>query len=226
MQSRDSSYFLPQPKGQFFVTLHLDSELTKQNPMTQTPKEERILGIDPGTNILGYSIIEKHGKQSELLKMDVLVLGQKIEMSTRMKQLFDRVVQIIDLYNPDILAIEAPFFGKNVQSMLKLGRAQGLCIAAALSRDIPFVEYSPRKIKQSITGNGAASKEQVANFLQRIFRFEQIPQHLDATDSLAVALCHSYQDDLPSQIKQTQKPARKKASSWATFLTQHPDRVK
>ena len=133
-------------------------------------KERVILGIDPGTNVLGYSIIEQRGKQSQLLKMDVIVLGTKDDLSTKMKKLFDQITEIIDIFKPDILAIEAPFFGKNVQSMLKLGRAQGICIAAAFSRSIPFVEYSPRKIKQSITGNGAASKEQVANMLQRMFK--------------------------------------------------------
>lgn len=189
-------------------------------------KEKRILGIDPGTNITGYSIIEQRGKQTELLTMSCIVLGTKMEMSTKMKILFDKVSAIIEVYKPDMLAIEAPFFGKNVQSMLKLGRAQGLCIAAAFARNVPFVEYSPRKIKQSITGNGAASKEQVANMLQRIFRFDEIPNHLDATDSLAVALCHAYQNDLPIQKSETQKSKGKKAGSWAAFINQNPDRVK
>ncbi|MFA6932248.1 MAG: crossover junction endodeoxyribonuclease RuvC, partial [Bacteroidales bacterium] len=123
------------------------------NTMRNGVKERIILGIDPGTNVLGYSVIEQKGKAITLLEMDVLKLGKIKDMSTRMKVLFDSIVTIIDKYNPDILSIEAPFFGKNVQSMLKLGRAQGLCIAAAFSRSIPFVEYSPRKIKQSITGN-------------------------------------------------------------------------
>ena len=189
-------------------------------------KERVILGIDPGTNVLGYSIIEQRGKQSQLLKMDVLVLGTKDDLSTKMKKLFDQITEIIDIFKPDILAIEAPFFGKNVQSMLKLGRAQGICIAAAFSRSIPFVEYSPRKIKQSITGNGAASKEQVANMLQRIFKFEAIPSHLDATDALAVAVCHSYQkEDLLVSNSSVKKTSSKK-SSWASFISQNPDRVK
>lgn len=192
----------------------------------QFAKETRILGIDPGTNITGYSIIEQKGKSSELLTMSCIVLGTKTEMSTKMKILFDKVSDIIELYKPDILAIEAPFFGKNVQSMLKLGRAQGLCIAAAFARNLPFVEYSPRKIKQSITGNGAASKEQVANMLQRIFRFDEIPDHLDATDSLAVALCHAYQNDLPVNTPEIKKRSGKKVNSWAAFLSQNPDRLK
>ena len=189
-------------------------------------KERVILGIDPGTNVLGYSIIEQRGKQSQLLKMDVLVLGTKEDLSTKMKKLFDQITEIIDIFKPDILAIEAPFFGKNVQSMLKLGRAQGICIAAAFSRSIPFVEYSPRKIKQSITGNGAASKEQVANMLQRIFKFEEIPSYLDATDALAVAVCHSYQkEDLLVSNSSVKKTSSKK-SSWASFVSQNPDRIK
>lgn len=189
-------------------------------------KERVILGIDPGTNILGYSIIEQKGKETSLLKMDVIVLGTKDELSTKMKMLFDKITEIIDIFKPDILAIEAPFFGKNVQSMLKLGRAQGICIAAAFSRSIPFVEYSPRKVKQSITGNGAASKEQVANMLQRMFNFESIPSHLDATDALAVAVCHSYQkEDLLVSDSSAKKTSSKK-SSWASFVSQNPDRVK
>lgn len=193
--------------------------------MTQRSGEKRILGIDPGTNILGYSIVQQCGKSVQLLTMDVLVLGTKEEMNTKMKQLFDKVTQIIDTYHPDMLAIEAPFFGKNVQSMLKLGRAQGLCIAAAFSRSIPFVEYSPRKIKQSITGNGAASKEQVANMLRRIFHFDEIPEHLDATDALAVALCHCYQNDIPQEVEKTKRSVGKK-TSWAAFVNQNPDRLK
>lgn len=189
-------------------------------------KERVILGIDPGTNVLGYSIIEQRGKQSQLLKMDVLVLGTKDDLSTKMKKLFDQITEIIDIFKPDILAIEAPFFGKNVQSMLKLGRAQGICIAAAFSRSIPFVEYSPRKVKQSITGNGAASKEQVANMLQRMFKFEEIPSYLDATDALAVAVCHSYQkEDLLVSNSSVKKTSSKK-SSWASFVSQNPDRIK
>lgn len=189
-------------------------------------KERVILGIDPGTNVLGYSIIEQRGKQSQLLKMDVLVLGTKEDLSTKMKKLFDQITEIIDIFKPDILAIEAPFFGKNVQSMLKLGRAQGICIAAAFSRSIPFVEYSPRKVKQSITGNGAASKEQVANMLQRMFNFETIPSYLDATDALAVAVCHSYQKEELMVSSSSVKKTSSKKTSWASFISQNPDRVK
>ncbi len=193
---------------------------------TISKKERVILGIDPGTNVLGYSIIEQYGKTNRLLKMDVLVLGTKDDLSTKMKKLFDKITEIIDVFKPDILAIESPFFGKNVQSMLKLGRAQGICIAAAFSRSIPFVEYAPRRIKQSITGNGAASKEQVANMLQRMFNFEDIPSYLDATDALAVAVCHSYQNENIVESKSTNKKSTTKKTSWASFVSQNPDRIK
>lgn len=191
--------------------------------MAKTVSENVILGIDPGTNVLGYSVIEQKGKQITLLEMNVLKLGKIKDMSTRMKELFDIIVTIIDKYNPDILSIEAPFFGKNVQSMLKLGRAQGLCIAAAFSRSIPFVEYSPRKIKQSITGNGASSKEQVALMLQRMVEFD-MPKYLDATDALAVAVCHFHCQDNPIPPVQRAKKQSSKAA-WGSFVEKNPDKL-
>lgn len=191
--------------------------------MAKTVSENVILGIDPGTNVLGYSVIEQKGKQITLLEMNVLKLGKIKDMSTRMKELFDIIVTIIDKYNPDILSIEAPFFGKNVQSMLKLGRAQGLCIAAAFSRSIPFVEYSPRKIKQSITGNGASSKEQVALMLQRMVEFD-MPKYLDATDALAVAVCHFHCQDNPIPSVQRAKKQSSKAA-WGSFVEKNPDKL-
>lgn len=187
---------------------------------------QRILGIDPGTNILGFSVIEIQGKSIKLIEMSVLKLGKIDDMSKRMKVLFDTISNIIDKYQPEILSIEAPFFGKNVQSMLKLGRAQGLCIAAALSKDIPFYEYSPRKIKQSITGNGASSKEQVALMLQRIIEFETMPKDLDATDALAAAVCHSYQKELEIETVDNKKIKTKKSSSWSSFVINNPEKVK
>lgn len=187
---------------------------------------QRILGIDPGTNILGFSVIEIQGKSIKLIEMSVLKLGKIDDMSKRMKVLFDTISNVIDKYQPEILSIEAPFFGKNVQSMLKLGRAQGLCIAAALSKDIPFYEYSPRKIKQSITGNGASSKEQVALMLQRIIEFETMPKDLDATDALAAAVCHSYQKELEIETEDNKKIKTKKSSSWSSFVINNPEKVK
>lgn len=187
---------------------------------------QRILGIDPGTNILGFSVIEIQGKSIKLIEMSVLKLGKIDDMSKRMKVLFDTISNVIDKYQPEILSIEAPFFGKNVQSMLKLGRAQGLCIAAALSKDIPFYEYSPRKIKQSITGNGASSKEQVALMLQRIIEFETMPKDLDATDALAAAVCHSYQKELLIDTGDNKKTKTKKSSSWSSFVINNPEKIK
>ncbi|MDR1725395.1 MAG: crossover junction endodeoxyribonuclease RuvC [Bacteroidales bacterium] len=184
-----------------------------------------ILGIDPGTNVLGYSFITLNGKKIELLEMDILKLSNKDDLSYKMKIIFDFVTAQVKRYKPDILAIEAPFFGKNVQSMLKLGRVQGLCIAAALATDIPFVEFSPRKIKQSITGNGASSKEQVASMLGRMINIDYKPKYLDATDALAVAVCYAFQKDLVID-KMDVKTSRKKTSSWTSFITNNPKRVK
>ena len=164
--------------------------------------------------------------------MGVLKLKQYDNQALKLKKIFERVLEIIDEYHPDELAIEAPFFGKNVQSMLKLGRAQGVAMAAALYRDIPIFEYSPRKIKQSITGNGAASKEQVALMLQKIIQFENLPEFLDATDATAAAVCHYFQRDINiicdnDTVSKTVKiPKGKKSfNSWSSFISDNPDKV-
>ncbi len=192
-------------------------------------ENKTILGIDPGTNVLGYSIIKTQGNKIELIEMGVLRLGKIEDMNVRMKVLFESVSNIIEKYKPNELSIEATFFGKNVQSMLKLGRAQGLCIAAAINKGLDFFEYSPRKIKQSVTGNGASSKEQVALMLQRLIGFEEIPKNLDETDALAVAVCHSYQNTalMPptANNKSRSKSRPKSSSSWAAFINDNPDRV-
>jgi len=151
-----------------------------------------ILGIDPGTVIMGYGLIHIQGKEMKVLAMGVIKLDKMNDHPTRLKKIFERTVEIIKEYHPDEMAIEAPFFGKNVQSMLKLGRAQGVAIAAALSQNIPICEYSPKKIKQSITGNGNASKEQVSGMLQNILSTKMDDMPLDATDGLAAALCHHF----------------------------------
>lgn len=193
-------------------------------------KERIILGIDPGTLIMGYSLIMQRDKQLSLLRMGVLKLKQYDNQALKLKKIFERVLEIIDEYHPDELAIEAPFYGKNVQSMLKLGRAQGVAMAAALYRDIPIFEYSPRKIKQSITGNGAASKEQVAIMLQKIIKFDHLPDFLDATDATAAAVCHYFQRSLnivndTDETKTVKIPkAKKSSSSWLTFINNNPDR--
>ena len=157
--------------------------------------EKIILGIDPGTTIMGYGLIHIHGKKFELINMGVLHLSKLKSHELKLKKIFDRTLQLIEEYKPDELAVEAPFFGKNVQSMLKLGRAQGVAMSAALHRDIPIFEYSPKKIKMSITGNGNASKEQVASMLKSLMNIKEIPKHLDATDGLAAAVCHHFQKE-------------------------------
>jgi crossover junction endodeoxyribonuclease RuvC len=182
------------------------------------PKERIILGIDPGTNVTGYGVIKISGNNPELMAIGSIDLTKLGDHYIKLKHIFERTIGIIDEYHPDELAIEAPFYGKNVQSMLKLGRAQGAAIAAALTRSLPIFEYAPRKIKMSITGQGAASKEQVAAMLMRILKFKKLEIKLDATDGLAAALCHFYQSD---------KPREEKAySSWKDFMNKNPKRVK
>lgn len=186
--------------------------------MKAKPKERIILGIDPGTSITGYGVIKVSGNIPELLAIGSIELSKFGDHYIKLKHIFDRTIGIIDEYHPDELAIEAPFYGKNVQSMLKLGRAQGAAIAAALTRSLPIFEYAPRKIKMSITGQGAASKEQVAAMLMSILKFKITEIKLDATDGLAAALCHFYQSNSPSQ--------EKAYSSWKDFMSKNPKRVK
>jgi crossover junction endodeoxyribonuclease RuvC len=182
------------------------------------PKERIILGIDPGTSITGYGVIRTVGNKPELITIGSIDLAKFGDHYLKLKHIFERTAGIIDEYHPDELAIEAPFYGKNVQSMLKLGRAQGAAIAAALSRSLPIFEYAPRKIKMSITGQGAASKEQVAAMLMNILKFKLADIKLDATDGLAAALCHFYQ---------TNNPVHEKGyNSWKDFMNKNPKRVK
>ena len=182
--------------------------------------ENIIIGIDPGTNVMGYALLGVNGKKPELIVMGVLQLSRMEDHYMRLRHIYERVSGVIEEYLPDEMAIEAPFYGKNVQSMLKLGRAQGVAMVAALNRKIPIAEYEPRKIKMAITGNGAASKEQVAMMLQRTLGIDEamMPDLLDATDALAAALCHFYERNKPFTGKGTK--------SWKTFIAQHPDRVK
>lgn len=186
--------------------------------MKEKPKERIILGIDPGTNVTGYGVISISGNKPELVTIGAIDLSKFRDHYIKLKHIFDRTIGIIDEYKPDELAIEAPFYGKNVQSMLKLGRAQGAAIAAALSRSLPIFEYAPRKIKMSITGEGSASKEQVAEMLMRLLKFKNREIKLDATDGLAAALCHFYQTNNPV--------AEKTFSSWKDFINKNPGRVK
>lgn len=182
--------------------------------------ERIIIGIDPGTNLMGYGVLGVNSKTTAMVAMGVIKLSKFESHYLRLRRIHERVLGLIEQYLPDEMAIEAPFFGKNVQSMLKLGRAQGVAMAAALIRDIPITEYEPRKIKQAITGNGAASKEQVQEMLRRILAIprEQLLPELDATDALAAALCHFYETSRPSLPKGP--------SSWKEFIARNPGRIK
>lgn len=177
-----------------------------------------ILGVDPGTNILGYSVVEICQNEMKLIEIDVLRMEKSADHYQKLKGIFDGISKVIRKFRPTEMAIESPFFGKNVQSMLKLGRAQGVAISIALSEGVPVIEYSPRKIKQSITGNGNASKEQVAAILSRLLQFDHEYLLLDATDALAVAVCHHFQNKIP-------QTTLKKVSGWKQFLQQNPERL-
>ncbi len=181
-----------------------------------------MLGIDPGTVIMGYSIISIEQEKITVVEFSSLKLPIKKDNYERLRLIHQRVTELVTEFRPHALAIEAPFFGKNVQSMLKLGRAQGVAIAAAMHFNIPVTEYSPRRIKQAITGNGNADKEQVWKMLLNIVDLPNVPKSYDATDALAVAICHHYSDKLI-----VKKPTRKKkvAASWNSFILKNPDRV-
>lgn len=178
-----------------------------------------ILGIDPGTNVMGYGIINSDKNKINCLAIGVLELTKVADPYLKLKMIFDRVSSLISGYNPDSLAIEAQFYSKNAQSMLKLGRAQGVAIAAAVAKGLTINEYEPRKIKMSVTGYGNATKEQVALMLARLLNLTELPDKFDATDALAVAVCHHYQLQLPSAVAGG-------AKSWKAFINQNPDRVK
>jgi crossover junction endodeoxyribonuclease RuvC len=175
-----------------------------------------ILGIDPGTNIMGYGVIHIQKNKALLVTLGVLDMQKLDDQPIKLKTIFERTLSLIDEYKPDEVSLEAPFFGKNVQSMLKLGRAQGVAIAAALYRNIPIFEYSPKKIKMSITGNGNASKEQVASMLKSLLLIKEMPKYLDATDGLAAAMCHYFQNGKPE--------GGKTFSGWKAFLGENPQR--
>lgn len=188
--------------------------------MIQPVKEKIILGIDPGTTIMGYGLLRVVGTKPEMIAMGVIDLRKFKDPYLKLRHIYERVQSIIESYLPDELAIEAPFFGKNVQSMLKLGRAQGVAMAAALTRDLPITEYAPLKIKMAITGNGQASKEQVADMLQRMLHLakDEMPAFMDATDALAAAYCHFLQMGRPT--------VDKGYNGWKDFIAKNPGRVK
>lgn len=191
------------------------------------------MGIDPGTNFMGYGIIEVEGREMRSVVMGDIDLHTMSDPYRKLRYIFDRVGKLIDDYQPREVALESPFFGANVQSMLKLGRAQGVAMAAALSRDKEVFEYAPTRIKQAITGSGSASKEQVAAIIKRMLKLEYVPRRLDATDGMAVAMCHYYTARTPiSQAMGTArvkglgggKKAAKGSSSWEAFIKQNPER--
>ncbi len=177
-----------------------------------------ILGIDPGTTIMGFGLIKTTKKEMELIQLHELQLKKYDNHFLKLKKIFSRTIELIDEFHPDEIAIEAPFFGKNVQSMLKLGRAQGVAMAAGLSREVSITEYSPKKIKMAITGNGNASKEQVAKMLQKLLKIKTLPKNLDATDGLAAAVCHYY--------NRGRITSDKSYSGWGAFVSQNPNKVK
>ena len=180
--------------------------------------ERIILGIDPGTTIMGFGLIRVINKKMEFIQLNELQLNKMEDHYMRLGRIFERTIELIDTYHPDEIAIEAPFFGKNVQSMLKLGRAQGVAMAAGLSRQIPITEYEPKKIKMAITGNGNASKEQVAKMLQQLLGLKELPKNLDSTDGLAAAVCHFFNTGKVT--------VGKSYSGWDAFVKQNEERIK
>ena len=195
-------------------------------PLQQEPRI--ILGIDPGTLVMGYGLIAIHKSNISLVEMGVLQLSKHKDHAERLELIFRKMESLIKVHKPEAVAIEAPFFGKNVQSMLKLGRAQGVAIAASMMHGLRAVEYAPRKIKQSITGRGNATKEQVWQMLQHTLKFEEDPRFMDATDAVAVALCYHYQNKIPqlgngSVTKRVTK--NKQSSNWESFIASNPGRI-
>jgi crossover junction endodeoxyribonuclease RuvC len=188
-------------------------------------KTYRILGVDPGTVKMGYALLEINGNQMKTMDIGVIFLDALSDHPTRLLKILERLQSIIDTYKPTIMAIEAPFYAKNVQSMLKLGRAQGVAMAVGMDKGLEIFEYSPRKIKQSVTGNGNASKEQVAYLLQSQLKVDLTGQFLDATDALSAAVCHFYQNGKIS-TSTTKTPVKKSKITWKNFLADNPDRFK
>lgn len=210
-QAKFRKIFQPQ-----ITQINTDYISTKFRALT-SEKEKIILGIDPGTNVMGFGLLLVNGKKLQCISMDVHTFSGK-DHALKLKKIFETTLSIIEKHKPDELAIEAPFFGKNVQSMLKLGRAQGVAMAAALYRGIPIFEYSPRKIKQAVTGKGNASKEQVAAMISTLLKIKVDAKKLDATDGMAAALCHHFQKS-PSKISGT------KFSGWKSFVELNPGKI-
>jgi crossover junction endodeoxyribonuclease RuvC len=194
----------------------MEKKTIKEN--LKPAKERIVLGLDPGTNVMGYAIILIKANQLTLLQYGVINMGKYGDHALKLKKIFDRVLGLVDEYKPDEVALEAPFFGKNVQSMLKLGRAQGVAMSAALYREVPITEYAPKKVKQSVTGNGNASKEQVAKMLQQLLGLKELPKNLDSTDGLAAAVCHYFNSGKTT--------GEKSYTGWDAFVKNNEARVK
>ena len=190
----------------------------KTGKMTVKAKERIIMGIDPGTNIMGFGVIKVTGRTMSYVAMDELDLRKSDDPFLKLKTIFEYTTSLIDTYLPDEIALEAPFYGKNVQSMLKLGRAQGVAMSAALMRQIPITEYLPKKVKMAITGNGNASKEQVAGMLVQLLKYRDLPKHLDSTDALGIAVCHFF-----NSSRQNRETAS--FSGWEGFVRNNRSRV-
>ena len=201
------------------VFIYVNLHILAYDQKTKILASERIiLGIDPGSNVSGFGVVRAIGSKIEVLDMGIFKMPKDDDHFDKLKLIFSSTIQIIEKHNPDEFAVEAPFYGNNVQSMLKLGRAQGVSIAAALSKNLPVCEYSPRKVKQSITGNGAASKEQVAAMLKQMYGITVDEKYMDATDGLAVAICHAFRNKIET--------GEKAVSGWGAFVKKNPGRVK
>lgn len=177
-----------------------------------------ILGIDPGTNILGYGIISISGNNPQFVYAGIIDMHKLKYHDEKLNKIYTDIIKILDKFHPSEIAIEAPFYGKNVQSMLKLGKVQGIIMGAAISRSIPFYEYSPRKVKMAVTGSGGASKEQVARLLANFLKLKDIPKPLDASDAIAIALCHHFQGSISSP--------ENKVKTWKEFIRKNPGKIK
>lgn len=214
-QCKNQYFYTDRPKESSFWMLFFHIELF----MSTQSAQRIIMGVDPGTNILGYSIVSADKNTIKILVNGVIQLKKTDDHYTRLNIIFERITHYIKNYSPEVMAIEAPFFGKNVQSMLKLGRAQGAAIVAAAHHGLEVIEYSPRRVKQSITGKGSASKEQVAKMLQSMLQMETMPKHFDATDALAVAVCHH---NSTRKIQVTGKQYK----GWSDFIQNNPGKIK
>ncbi len=202
--------------------------LIKSGDLRKDKRGRTILGIDPGTKVMGYGVITETGSQLKLVSMGIVKLGHLENHALKLKQIFHKTCSLIEQYQPDCMALEDPFYGKNIQVILKLGRAQGVAMAAAMANQLDIAEYAPRKIKQSVTGNGNASKDQVARMLKSLLGYEEDPAFFDATDGLAVALCHSFQSrNETAGVTNLNKTSKKKGnySGWEAFVKENEERL-